>query len=170
MKFRLGGIGKAFFVFTALTVLCPANAQANSAIPGPLIIVGMSLYGRDPLAVLQWVAATMFMCIGIEGAIYYYLGLFVRPYVASALANIISLVLGIPLVLIGIVDPTLVVIPTILSIAIELLVLGRFRLQPAPQEGNVAGMRRIAWPAIGANILTNALLVVYMFIASIKLA
>ncbi len=49
-----------------LIIFTASYAYANSAIPGPLLIVEWA-HSADPL---RWIAVTMFMCIGIEGAIY----------------------------------------------------------------------------------------------------
>ena len=142
-----------------LIILTVRYAYANSAIPGPLMIVEWA-HSSDPL---RWIAVTMFMCIGIEGAIYHYKNLFIHPYIASTVANFVSLIMGIPLALVGALDPTLVIGPTILSIYIEIVVLRRFKPKPESEGGPRDFKKSILRPAIIANVITNLLLLAYLF-------
>lgn len=150
---------------TLTVIICFVRyAHANVAIPGPLLIAE-SVFSVDPL---RWIAATMFMCIGIEGAIYHYKSLFVHPYVASTVANFVSLVMGMPLGILGALDPTRVLGPTIMSIWIEVLVLRRFKPRPESQGGPCDFKKSITRPVVGANILTNLILLAYWAISIAK--
>jgi len=153
-------------VVTMMLFVCVAStgtAEANAGIPGPLMWAATAHVGNP----LIWLAATMCMCIGIEGAIYRYLGLFHRPFLASTYANVWSLFAGIPLALAGAVDPTLFVLPTVLSILVEWLVLKRYRrLHPGPARDPAAPLRPIFWPVVVSNVLTNLIMFAYLFRAA----
>lgn len=139
------------------------NAHANAGIPGPLMWAATPHVGNP----LIWLAASMFMCIGIEGAIYRYLDLFYRPLIASAYANVWSLFAGIPLIFVGSIDPTLVVSPTIVSILVEWFVLRRYRrFHPGPAKDPATPPRPIFWPVVLSNVLTNVIMFVYLFRAT----
>lgn len=147
-----------------IIVLCLAlvsEAAANAAIPtGPLVWAAAPATTEN---LLLWIAANMFMCIGIEGAIYRYLNLFARPILASVTANFVSLVLGFPLILVGAIDPTGVLIPTVLSIFVEWLVLKRFqRPALAPASDALAIQRSILLPVLRSNVLTNFIMLGYL--------
>jgi len=142
-----------------LIIFTASYAYANSAIPGPLLIVEWAS-SADPL---RWIAVTMLMCIGIEGAIYHYKNLFIHPYIACIAANFVSLIMGVPLAFIGALDPTLVIGPTILSIWIEILVLSRFKPKPESEGGPREFKKSISRPVIIANVLTNLILLAYLF-------
>ena len=142
-----------------LIIFTASYAYANSAIPGPLLIVEWA-HSADPL---RWIALTMFMCIGIEGAIYHYKNLFIRPFIASTVANFISLIMGVPLAFIGALDPTLIIGPTILSIWIEILVLRRFKPKPESEGGPRDFKKSISRPAVIGNVLTNLVLLAFLF-------
>jgi hypothetical protein len=142
-----------------LIIFTAHHAYANSAIPGPLLIVEWAS-SADPL---RWIAVTMLMCIGIEGAIYHYKNLFIHPYIACTVANVVSLLMGVPLAIFGAFDPTLVIGPTILSIWIEILVLRRFKPKPESEGGPRDFKKSISRPAVIANVLTNLVLLAFLF-------
>jgi uncharacterized membrane protein YozB (DUF420 family) len=105
----------------------------------------------------------MVMCITIEGAIYHYLQIFHRPFVGSLVANVVSLVAGIPLALLAAIDPTWVLLPTVASILIEYAVLKRFRKKVTLPNSQETTHRDISVPVVTANILTNIFMVLYLF-------
>lgn len=141
-------------IITIVLLAFSKSVYANSGIPGPLIW----FISAQADSAIQWLLATMLMCVGIEGAIFHYLKLLRRPYLASLVANLVSLVLGIPLGIIGIIDPTFFILPTILSILIEYYVLKCFNAPPEATK-----QRKLFFPVVGSNILTNIMLVVYIF-------
>lgn len=147
--------------FLALAQASGAVA-ANSAVPGPIILFA----GTLTVAPLQWIAATMFMCIGVEAAIYRYVGLFRRPILASIVANAVSLVLGFPLAILGAVDPTWVILPTAVSIISEGIVLdflpGSIGLTSETQKLKSKFWRVV----IFANVATNVLMMLYLLLAA----
>jgi hypothetical protein len=148
-----------FLLFAAAFAGSHSNAIANSGIPGP-IMWSASALTTNPL---QWVAATMLMCVGIEGVIYRYAGLFRRPFLVSLIANVISLIIGVPLALLGAIDPTWFVLPTIVSIIFEGLVIRWLpqslqAVNPATPESR----RRIFRAVIWSNILTNLIMASYI--------
>ena len=146
----------AFWLIIALAGI----AEANAGVPGPLIVYfGTSLAHFKPNLLWQWLIATMFMCVGIEAAIYKYLNLFKYPVRYSLIANIISLFAGIPLSLIGIIDPTWFVVPTMISIYVEWLYLKNKLNNPGELKCNPFAA------VVGANILTNIILYSYTVIA-----
>ena len=104
----------------------------------------------------------MAMCIGIEGAIYHYLQLFEKPYYGSIVANTVSLFAGVPLVFLGAFDPTLFVLPTIVSIWVELMVLRNFKRKQLQEESLDTKQKKIDHPVIYSNILTNLIMIVYV--------
>lgn len=141
-----------------LFCLSASDAYCNGGIPGTLLIIGTA-QTVDPL---RWIAVNMVMCIAIEGAIYQYLQLFDRPYLGSTVANFVSLVAGIPLSLLGVIDPTWVLLPTIASIWIELVILKRFRKKDTQTETQEIPRKDITGPVIGANLLTNFFMYLYL--------
>ena len=136
-----------------LVITCAGGAEGNAGIPGPLILAFGSIL--DSRSLVQWLAASMFMCVGIEAAIYRYYSLFAAPLRNSFTANVISLIAGIPLAFLGAVDPTGFVMPTVISIYVEWLYL-RFRLRDAVPK------RKAFIVVIGANVLTNIILYLYI--------
>ena len=146
-------------IISTLIIFTSSYVYANSAIPGPLLIVEWA-HSADPL---RWIAVTMSMCICIEGAIYHYKNLFMRPFIAITVANFACLIMGVPLAFIGAFDPTLVIGPTILSIWIEIFVLRRFKPRPESEVGPRDFKKSISRPAIIANVLTNLIILAYLF-------
>jgi hypothetical protein len=146
-----------------LVGLSASDGYCNAGIPAPLMIAASQL-STNPL---QWIAVNMVMCITIEGAIYHYLQILHRPFVGSLVANVISLVAGVPLGIVGIIDPTWVILPTIVSIWVELVVLKRFRRKGYPLEAAEISNKNITMPVIGANILTNGLMILYGIINTV---
>jgi len=163
--FQVKMIKKRTLTLTAMLLvgLSASDGYCNAGIPGPLLI-SASQFSTNPL---QWIAVNMVMCITIEGAIYHYLQIFHRPFVGSLVANVISLVAGIPLALLGAIDPTWVILPTIVSIWVELVVLKRFRRKGNPLEAAEISSRNITMPVIGANILTNGLMFLYVAMSAV---
>ena len=103
----------------------------------------------------------MLMCVLVEGAIYRYTMRFRRPFLASLGANAISLLAGIPLAFLAVLDPTWFVLATAVSILVEYYFLrgriGRFVL--------VQGKLLSFWPVLWANVVTNVLMVAYLWFA-----
>ena len=135
------------------------SAWANSGIPGPIIWVG-SVATVSPM---QWLASCMFMCVCIEGAIYHYVGMFRRPLVSSLAANIFSLILGIPLMFLGAIDPTWFVLPTTVSILCEALLLLRLPASIGLKDSERGNKGKFWLTVLIANILTNFIIVLYLF-------
>ena len=138
----------------------PLHARADSAIPGPVIWFG----GTQTVSIWQWIAVTMFMCVSVEWAVYRYFRSYRRPFVASALSNTVSLIVGIPLSLLGAFDPTWFVLPTIASILVEywsIRAICRFVLADA--SAKVA-----ASPVIWGNVASNLMLIGLIYIAYLK--
>jgi hypothetical protein len=77
----------------AFLALWPLTGSANAGIPGPMIILGSSFYGEN---FWRWILVNMVMCISVEGFVFLYSREYRRPFAASAYANIVSLVLGYP--------------------------------------------------------------------------
>lgn len=167
-KFALthkGKIKKKTLALTAMlwVAFSAADGYCNAGIPAPLPVAA-SQFSVKPL---QWIAVNMVMCITIEGAIYHYLQIFHRPYVGSLVANVVSLVAGVPLGIVGITDPTWVILPTMVSIWVELVVLKRFRRKDCPPEAAELSNKNITMPVIGANMLTNGLMILYMMMKAV---
>lgn len=135
--------------------------SANSGIPGPLIWFG----GAQTTDPWRWVVACMFMCIFVEGAIYKYWRLFNKPFWVSAYVNTISLVLGIPISLLGAIDPTWVVIPTIASTLIEAFFARR--LPRILRQRGLWKTRRgvFYWRVFVANLVSNAIMFGYLYVS-----
>lgn len=72
-------------------------------IPGP-VIYHFSAFTAKPW---QWVLVCLVMCIGVEGVLYQYWKSFGHPFRVSFYLNIFSTILGIPLGLVSIIDPSL---------------------------------------------------------------
>jgi hypothetical protein len=142
-------------------LLIGSLAHANTGIPGPLIWYGGALTEN----LWQWVAACMFMCILVEGAIYKYWRLFAKPFQVSTYLNVVSLFFGIPLSLLGALDPTWVILPTIASTLIEGFFAWRL-----PRILRFRGLRktkrgRLYWKIFIANVVSNAIMFGYIFIS-----
>jgi hypothetical protein len=142
----------------AICILFPSFAGANTGIPGPMMFV----LGAQTASFWRWVSAMMFMCVGIEGAIFLYAGLFKHPILVSLIANIASLIAGTPLVFVGALDPTYFVLPTLLSIMVEILVIRFLPASIAIADKNVASFRRMYCWVIAVNVLTNLIMVGYL--------
>lgn len=100
----------------------------------------------------------MFMCVFIEGAFYKYWKLFDRPILVSLVLNTITLVLGFPLGLVAVIDPSWFIIPTILS-AIAEGFFGKLFLKQKP-------IPKYYWLKIlFTNLITNIIIVGYILIA-----
>jgi hypothetical protein len=137
-------------------VFCPGTIFANSGIPGPLIYYAGGLF-ESPA---RWIAVNMAMCILVEAAIYRYVQTYKRPLLASIGANVVSLVVGIPLALLGLFDPTMFLVPTVASIFVEyyfLRSIARFVLVP----GKPVTLPPVVW----GNIVTNLIMAIYVVYA-----
>lgn len=101
----------------------------------------------------QWLAVTMIMCVLIEGAVFKYSLQYRRPFLASLYANTISLLAGIPLALLGAVDPTGFVLATAVSIIIEYYAIrGREQwFESAPSKIRLG-------PILTGNLVTNGVM------------
>lgn len=71
----------------------PAICLANMGIPGPLMWLGVNT-GLG----YRWLCIAMFTCVAIEGMIFQFAHALRRPYRASITLNVISLVVGMPIV------------------------------------------------------------------------
>lgn len=153
-------------VLLAFLLLTMASANANSGIPGYVMMQGI-FHSADPL---RWTIMAMLMCISIEGFIYLYFRLFRRPFIASVASNVASLIAGYPVSFMtalfmdsaGIYDGVLVgvfflLVPTMLSILIEGMIIKPFCQQAS---------RRFWMVMIGANVLTNAIMFAYIVMHS----
>jgi hypothetical protein len=102
----------------------------------------------------------MAMCIGVEAAVYAYSGQYRTPILASAYANVVSLVVGIPLTFLGAIDPTWFVLPTIVSILVEYwaVKVGAKWLENSP--GSIRGS-----PIFWGNLLSNVILFGLLYVA-----
>jgi hypothetical protein len=162
--------GIALAVVVALLGLTAA-AQANFAIPGDLTLQGLNRSTNEGL----WLLCAMTMCIGVEGAVYAYAGFIRRPFFVSAIANAVSLVAGfmlgwvvaLPSILFPESDAAdfvfLILMPTLASIGIEGLVVIQYADPGVPHH------ERRAWGVVVvANLVTNAILVAYLYIAAAK--
>ncbi len=149
-----------FRLFALALLLFPAPALADSAIPGTLMFFG----GSQTVSFWQWIAATMFMCVGVEWAVYRHSRAYRRPFVASAVSNAVSLVDGIPLALLGVIDPTLVVLPTVVSVFTEYLAIravSRFVLADCNAKFSAS-------PVIWGNVVSNLMLIGLLYVALLK--
>jgi hypothetical protein len=145
----------------ALVALLSASgvAVANSGIPGPIMWAAGSL----TVAPLQWMAVTMVMCVAVEAAFFHYSGMFKRPIVASALANIASLIVGIPLAFLGAIDPTRVVLATVVSIICEGYVLKWLPESVGVSRAALEPTTNRYWRfVIIANVVTNLFMIAYL--------
>ena len=149
-KFTLGAV--------LLFCLSASDAYCNGGIPGTLLIAGSGSTVDPP----RWIAVNMIMCITIEGAIYHYLQILDRPYLASSVANFVTLVAGVPLAILAVIDPTWVLLPTAASIYIEVVILKRFRKKIMDTESQESSHKDITGPVIAANLLTNFLMFLYL--------
>jgi hypothetical protein len=151
--------GTRLVAIIALYLILVPIAWGNTGVPGPLMHYGSSL----SVSPWQWIVVTMSMCIGVEAAVYRYSRQYKRPLCASVYANFITLVLGIPLGLLGAVDPTWFVLPTLASIVLEYWAIrgrkGWFETAPGAITAS---------PIIWGNLLSNAILVGLLFVAMKK--
>jgi hypothetical protein len=154
------GWGVLRLVLLVAALALPSVARADTGIPGPLIFAAGSL----TVSMWQWILVTMAMCVSVEWAVYRYSRQYRRPLLASAFSNSVSLVAGVPLTLLGAIDPTWFVLPTIASIVIERMAIGwigRFVLAE-----NITAVR--GGPVIWGNVVTNVMLVALLFVANLK--
>ena len=150
MTFLKGALG----VVPLLVV--PVGANANVGIPGPLIHYGAS-GSVDPLL---WIVVTMVMCVTVEALVFRYSGQYRRPFLASLFVNVVSLLAGLPLGLLGAIDPTWFVLPTIASIFVELFVIRVSAKWSERAQGSIKSS-----PVFWANVLTNIILLGLLYVA-----
>ena len=144
-----------------LTFSWPNICLANTGIPGPMMIY----FGSLTLDSTRWLIACMFMCVLIEGAIYKYLLLFNRPVLASLYLNSVSLILGIPLSILAVIDPTWCILPTLASTLSE-----GFAGRHLPKLLKIRVIRELSrssfyWKVFVANLITNLIMVAYLYIS-----
>ena len=136
-------------------VSLPALALANTLVPGPLIYIAAQ---STKLAAL-WFVSAMAVCIGAEWLIYRIFR-FPRPLALSAIANIVSLILGVPLTFFSLavvpVDPFLT--PTALSIIAEGAVIIGLLRHPWFRSSRPTGITRTLVMVVMANIFSSILL------------
>lgn len=130
--------------------LVPILALANAAVPGPIIWQG-ALMGAESVA--RYSLSVGLVCIGVEAAIYRYLPRFKRPYRDSVVSNIVSTILGIPLAFLGLPFGDIIIVPTLVSIAIEGGIICAIEKPTRTQDG-----KSIFWPVVWANVLSNAMI------------
>ena len=148
---------KSQFAVALLAFCVPfGEANANVGVPGPLMHYGASL----SISPWQWISVTMIMCIGVEASVFAYSGQYSRPILASAYANTLSLIAGIPLSLLGAVDPTWFVLPTLVSILIEWWVIKGRRRWFEKGTGSITRS-----PVIWGNVVSNLILVGLLYVA-----
>lgn len=136
--------------FLLLGIALSTCAWANVGIAGPLMHYSASLSSSP----WQWIGVTMFMCVGVEAAVYAYSGQYKKPVLASLYANVISLIFGIPFGLLALVDPTPFALPTIASIVIEYWSIQTRRNWFEAKQDSITQN-----PIILGNILSNLILV-----------
>ncbi len=145
-------------------LLLPATVLANTAIPGTLIWFG----GMMTVAPWQWVSACMVMCIAVEGAIYRYLQLFSKPFLVSGVLNLLSLLLGIPLALVGVIDPSWFLLPTLLSALSEGFLARHLPRLFKAQAAREIGRGEMYGRVLLANLVSNFIMFGYLFVAFFK--
>jgi hypothetical protein len=161
---RSGRLSRVSGLIIATALLTGATTvQANTAIPGDLVVQGIQNSSNG----LLWLLDAMFICIGIEGAIYAYTGFIRNPIRTSAIANTVSLIAGFPLGLAfaaladafpGHEGVSLLLLPTLASIGIEGIVVSAQAKPETPHP------RLRAWGVvIVANVLTNIILWIYLY-------
>jgi len=132
-----------------LLALAPAICCANSAVPGPLIYFGVWNTGLG----VKWLVLSMFTCTLMEGVLFHIAHSFSRPYYASLLLNLASMVAGIPCAFAGaIVD--FMIVATLLTIAVECycaLKMHNLRIVKGVKQSNTHTITS----TIIANILSN---------------
>ena len=153
----MGNFMRVFVLITGVTY--SAGIWANSGIPGPIILMG----GSYTANFWRWVAVMMFMCIGIEAVICKYAKILKRPFFCSLIANIGSLIAGGPLIFLGAIDPTFFLLPTFVSILVEVAVIRYLPLSIGIITTNKKEFWRVYLWIIGANILTNLIMVGYLY-------
>lgn len=144
-----------------LACLAPLPACANSGIPGPMIFA----FGSQMDAAGRWLVCCMVMCVGVEAAIYHYMGLFNRPVWTSAYLNFLSLLLGVPLSFLGAFDPTWFVLPTIASALSEGWLASHLPARLGIRLSKPASHRSIYGHVFLANLVSNVIMLVYLFVA-----
>lgn len=141
--------------------LWPIPTLANTGIPGPM----MFAFGSQMEASGRWLICTMVMCIGVEAAIYRYMGLFNRPVWTSAYLNFLSLLLGVPLGFLGAFDPTWFVLPTIASALSEGWLASHLPARLGIRLSKPVSHRSIYGRVFLANLVSNVIMLVYLFVA-----
>jgi len=114
----------------------------------------------------RWIYITMFMCISMEAVLFHYLRCVRWPLLMSFVANVASLIAGLPLALIsaGITDRLGIdsgflvlffwlLLPTILGVLLEIAVLWAAKPRDNPTRA------KFLYVVISANVLTNIMLI-----------
>jgi hypothetical protein len=152
----------AHLLVTALLLMIPIAAEANMGIPGPLIIFGSYFFPDFG----QWLIVNMVMCIAVEGAVFLFYKQYRRPFWASAYANIVSLFLGYPVLLLfffAFSEGLIVILCTIGSIFIEYFAL---RIKYARRVFLAEENKFSITPVLMGNILTNLMMILNIYIVA----
>lgn len=154
---------KNFLCFSIFLIglLFSITANANSAVPGTLIWFSSSIVSES----LGWIAICMCLCILVEWAVYRYSKQYARPLLASLISNTVSLIAGIPLTLLAVIDPAWFILPTIISIVVEywtIVSIRRYVLAKGIEKVSVA-------PVLWGNVLSNVMMLCLVYLSYLKL-
>ena len=125
------------------------RASANAV--GSIMLLALESMGAARIA--RWMCATMFMCVSLEGVLYYHFRCVRRPLAMSLRANAISLLSG--FILVAFTDNLLAsLLPAaILGILVEMSVLSK-----AKSPDDIVTPAKFVLIVVSANVLTDTLL------------